>query len=45
LNIPLIDASRTQPRSFYVVIDLPEGGAKLGSRVLTIVTLPPTLSQ
>jgi eukaryotic-like serine/threonine-protein kinase len=45
LNIPLIDAKRAQPRNFYVVIDQPEGAAKLGSRLLTMVTLPPTTSQ
>jgi eukaryotic-like serine/threonine-protein kinase len=45
LNIPLIDAPRAQPKSFYVVIDDPSGEAKLGSRALTMVTLPPTSSQ
>jgi serine/threonine protein kinase len=45
LNIRLIDAVRAQPKSFYVVIDVPDGGAKLGSRALTMVTLPPSGSQ
>jgi Protein kinase domain len=42
LNIPLIKSSRAQPKSFYVVIDLPEGNARLGEQALTMVTLPPT---
>jgi eukaryotic-like serine/threonine-protein kinase len=39
LSIPLIHALRPQSRSFYVVIDQPEGDAKLGARALTMVTL------
>jgi hypothetical protein len=42
LSIPLINSPRAQSKSFYVVIDLPEGNAKLGERALTMVTLPPT---
>jgi hypothetical protein len=49
LGIPLIGSPRAQAKSFYVVIDLPEGNAKLGEgnaklgeRALTMVTLPPT---
>jgi serine/threonine protein kinase len=41
LNIPLSKAPRTQPKSFYVVIDQSEGGAALGARTLTMVTLLP----
>lgn len=39
LSIPLIHALRPQSRSFYVVIDQPEGDAKLGARGLTMVTI------
>ena len=42
LMIPLLNSSRAQPKSFYVVIDLPEGNAKLGERALAMVTLLPT---
>jgi hypothetical protein len=42
LSIPLLNSSRAQSKSFYVVIDLPEGNAKLGERALAMVTLPPT---
>jgi hypothetical protein len=41
LIIPLIDAQRSQPKSFYVVIDQSEGGAAMGARTLTMVTLLP----
>jgi serine/threonine protein kinase len=41
LSIPLKDARRTQPKSFYVVIDQSEGGAATGARTLTMVTLQP----
>jgi serine/threonine protein kinase len=41
LSIPLVGSPRAQARSFYVVIDLPQGNAKLGERSLTMVTLPP----
>jgi len=41
LSISLTGPARAQPRNFYVVIDLPEGNAKLGARALTMVTLPP----
>lgn len=40
LNIPLLGSPRAQAKNFYVVIDLPEGNAKLGERALTMVTLP-----
>ncbi len=40
--IPLLKSSRAQSKSFYVVIDLPEGNAKLGERTLAMVTLLPT---
>jgi hypothetical protein len=35
-------APHTQPKSFYVVIDQSEGGATLGARSLTMVTLLPS---
>ena len=38
LSIPVVAMSRAQPRSFYVVIDQPEG-ATLGTRALTMITL------
>jgi serine/threonine protein kinase len=41
LSVPLIKAARTQSKSFYVVIDETEGGAALGGRTLTMVTLNP----
>jgi len=42
LNIPLVsDTTRQQPKSFYVVIGDPNGGASLGARTVTIVTIPP----
>jgi serine/threonine protein kinase len=40
LNIPLTGAKRAQSKSFYVVVDHSEGGALLGGRTLTMVTLP-----
>jgi eukaryotic-like serine/threonine-protein kinase len=43
LSIRLTNTRRTQEKSFYVVIDQrAEGGAVLGGRTLTMVTLPPT---
>jgi serine/threonine protein kinase len=43
LSVRVMDARRTQAKSFYVVIDQrAEGGAVLGSKTLTMVTLPPT---
>jgi serine/threonine protein kinase len=42
LSIPILGTPRGKPRSFYVVIDRTEsGGAALGSRTLTMVTLQP----
>jgi serine/threonine protein kinase len=42
LDIPVSGTPRTQPKSFYVVIDRTEsGGAGLGGRTLTMVTLQP----
>jgi serine/threonine protein kinase len=41
LNIPVSAIPRTQPMSFYVVIDRTETGAALGERNLTMVTLQP----
>jgi serine/threonine protein kinase len=42
LSIPLSKAPRTLSKSFYVVIDQAEGGAALGARTLTMVTLLPS---
>jgi serine/threonine protein kinase len=41
LSIPVSSSRHAQSRSFYVVIDQSEGGAKLGARTLTMVTLLP----
>jgi serine/threonine protein kinase len=43
LLVPVVtDPRRHDSRSFYVVIDQPSDGAKLGSRTLTMVTIPPS---
>lgn len=43
LLIPVVaDPRRHESRSFYVVIDQPSEGARLGSRTLTMVTIPPS---
>jgi serine/threonine protein kinase len=36
------DATRQQPKSFYVVINDPGPGVTLGARTLTMVTIPPS---
>ena len=41
LSILLSNARHAQSKSFYVVIDHTEGGAALGGRTLTMVTLQP----
>jgi serine/threonine protein kinase len=41
LNIPVSGRPRTEPKSFYVVIDRTDSGAALGARTLTMVTLQP----
>jgi hypothetical protein len=41
LNVLLSKAPRTRSKSFYVIIDQSEGGAALGARTLTMVTLLP----
>jgi serine/threonine protein kinase len=41
LSIPLSIAPHAQAKSFYVVIDHSEGGAALGARTLTMVTMLP----
>jgi hypothetical protein len=42
LIVPVPSTPRGKPKSFYVVIDRPEsGGAALGARTLTMVTLQP----
>jgi serine/threonine protein kinase len=43
LLVPVVaDPRRREARSFYVVIDEPGDGARLGSRTITMVTLPPS---
>jgi serine/threonine protein kinase len=42
LSITVSATPRTQPKSFYVVIDRTESGPALGTRTLTLVTLQPT---
>jgi serine/threonine protein kinase len=43
LFIPVVgDATRQQPKSFYVVINDPGEGVTLGARTLTMVTIPPS---
>jgi serine/threonine protein kinase len=42
VSIPLSNAPRTRSKSFYVVIDQSEGGAVLGARTLTMITLLPS---
>lgn len=42
LMIPLLKSSHARSKSFYVVIDMPEGNAKLGEQALAMVTLLPT---
>ena len=42
LSIPVSDAPHTQSKTFYVVIDQSEGGAAVGARTLTMVTLLPS---
>jgi hypothetical protein len=41
LAIPVSDAPRSRPKSFYVVIDRAESGPALGTRTLTMVTIQP----
>jgi hypothetical protein len=41
LSIPVSNAPHALSKSFYVVIDQSEGGAPLGARTLTMVTLWP----
>ena len=41
LSIPLSKAPHASAKSFYIVIDQSEGGAPLGARTLTMVTLQP----
>jgi eukaryotic-like serine/threonine-protein kinase len=41
LSIPISGTPRSQPKSFYVVIDRTESGAALGPRTLTMVTILP----
>lgn len=43
LFIPVVnDATRHEPKSFYVVINDPGAGVSLGARTLTMVTIPPS---
>jgi serine/threonine protein kinase len=41
LSVPVSGTPRTQPKSFYVVIDRTDSGAALGAKTLTMVTLQP----
>jgi serine/threonine protein kinase len=41
LIVPLSSRARAQEKSFYVVIDQSEGGAAIGGRTLTMVTMSP----
>jgi hypothetical protein len=42
LTVPLISTARAQPKGFYVGIESSDGGAQIGARSLTQITLPPT---
>jgi serine/threonine protein kinase len=42
LSIPVSGTTRTEPISFYVVIDETDSGPAMGARTLTMVTLLPT---
>jgi hypothetical protein len=42
LTVPLVQTLRAQSKSFYVGIESSDGGAQLGARTLTQITLPPT---
>jgi serine/threonine protein kinase len=42
LTVPLISTVRAQPKGFYVGIESTDGGAQIGARALTQITLPPT---
>jgi len=42
LSVPLLASVHSQPRGFYVGIEEVEGGARIGARSLTQITLPPT---
>jgi hypothetical protein len=42
LTVPLLPTLRAQPKGFYVGIESSDGGAQIGARNLTQVTLPPT---
>jgi hypothetical protein len=42
LSIPLLPSIHAQPKGFYVGIEEADGGAQIGARSLTQITLPPT---
>ena len=42
LSVPVLPAVRTQEKGFYVGIEEADGGALIGARSLTQITLPPT---
>ena len=42
LTVPLIATVRATPKGFYVGIEEVDGGAQIGARALTQITLPPT---
>jgi hypothetical protein len=42
LSVPVLSTARAQEKGFYVGIEAADGGAQIGARSLTQVTLPPT---
>jgi len=42
LTVPVISTVRAQPKGFYIGIEAVDGGAQVGARALTQVTLPAT---
>jgi serine/threonine protein kinase len=42
LTVPLVSTVRAQPKGFYIGIEAVDGGAQIGARALTQVTLPAT---
>jgi hypothetical protein len=42
LSVPVLSTVRSQEKGFYVGIEEADGGAQIGARSLTQITLPPT---
>jgi hypothetical protein len=42
LSVVVLPTMRAQPKGFYVGIEEADGGAQIGARSLTQITLPPT---